>query len=230
MPSTSKISVRRSSVMVVQYPRDAKPHIPAQVGRHETLRRSADSAITRSSPRGEVTVTPCTCSSSAEPGSSAGRWPRRRSTQATRSPCCIAARRLPTSSRMPNTCSPTGTRTSPCSADREFDATVDVCAYLPRQVESLPQGPGRPRRPPRLHLHDVGVRRYGPARPGRGRGARRARRIPTSTQVTNETYGGLKVLCERAARCRLRRGATSRSSGRHTSSARTTTPSVSLGG
>jgi len=81
---------------------------------------------------------------------------------------------------------------------REFDATVDVCAYVPRQVTALadaldgrgghhvlvstmsvyaePDAPGFDEDSPLLQLDD-----------------------PSSEGVSGETYGGLKVLCEQAA-------------------------------
>lgn len=81
---------------------------------------------------------------------------------------------------------------------REFDATIDVCAYVPRQVRSLANAldgrgghhvfvstmsvyadtdaPGLDESSPLIELDD-----------------------PSTEDVTGETYGGLKVLCERAA-------------------------------
>ncbi len=81
---------------------------------------------------------------------------------------------------------------------REFDATVDVCAYVPRQVRAVadaldgrgghhvlvstmsvyaePDAPGFDEESPLLRLDD-----------------------PTVEAVSGETYGGLKVLCEQAA-------------------------------
>jgi 2'-hydroxyisoflavone reductase len=83
-------------------------------------------------------------------------------------------------------------------AGGSWDATVDTCAYVPRQVHSLadalgdragryllvssvsayatPEAPGYTESSPLLELDD-----------------------PTVEEVTGETYGGLKVLCERAA-------------------------------
>lgn len=83
-------------------------------------------------------------------------------------------------------------------AEGAWDATVDTCAYVPRQVHELadvlggrggrhllvssvsvyapPDGPGIDEEAPLLELDD-----------------------PTTEEVTGETYGGLKVLCERAA-------------------------------
>jgi 2'-hydroxyisoflavone reductase len=80
----------------------------------------------------------------------------------------------------------------------EWDATVDVCAYVPRQVHTLadklagrggqyvyisslsvydmPQQPMFSEDAPLIELPD-----------------------PTVEEVTDQTYGGLKVLCERAA-------------------------------
>ena len=81
---------------------------------------------------------------------------------------------------------------------REFDATIDVCAYVPRQVRTLAEAldghggqhvlvstmsvyadtdaAGLDERSPLVELDD-----------------------PTTEDVTSETYGGLKVLCERQA-------------------------------
>jgi nucleoside-diphosphate-sugar epimerase len=86
-------------------------------------------------------------------------------------------------------------------AGRSFDATIDVCAYVPRQVNSLAEAlgdrgghhvfistmsvyadtdsPGLDEDFPLLHLDD-----------------------PTTEDVTAETYGGLKVLCEKEAKDR----------------------------
>jgi 2'-hydroxyisoflavone reductase len=83
-------------------------------------------------------------------------------------------------------------------AGREFDATVDVCAYVPRHVTTLaealhgrgghhvlvssvsaydePGAPGYDEDSPLVHLDD-----------------------PTVEEVTDATYGGLKVLCEESA-------------------------------
>ena len=83
-------------------------------------------------------------------------------------------------------------------ADGTWDATIDTCAYVPGQVHELadalggrgghyllvssvsvyaaPAGPGIDEDAPLLELDD-----------------------PTIEEVTAETYGGLKVMCERAA-------------------------------
>lgn len=83
-------------------------------------------------------------------------------------------------------------------AGRQYDATIDVCAYVPRQVRTLADAlagrgghhvlvstmsvyadtdaPGLDETAALIELHD-----------------------PATEEVTGETYGGLKVLCERAA-------------------------------
>jgi 2'-hydroxyisoflavone reductase len=83
-------------------------------------------------------------------------------------------------------------------AGRDFDATVDVCAYIPRQVSSLAEAlDGRGGH----HVYistmsvysddqEVGFAEDGPL-------VRLA--DPTTEEVTGETYGGLKVLCEETA-------------------------------
>lgn len=81
---------------------------------------------------------------------------------------------------------------------REFDATIDVCAYLPKQVETLAAALGD-RGGHHVFISTMSV--YAPAtEPGLDEDAPLAELDdPTVDQVTNETYGGLKVLCERAA-------------------------------
>jgi 2'-hydroxyisoflavone reductase len=81
---------------------------------------------------------------------------------------------------------------------REWDATVDVCAYIPREVTELAAAlDGRGGR----HLFVSTVSVYAPP-PGPGL-TEDAELIelddPTTEKVTGATYGGLKVLCERAA-------------------------------
>jgi 2'-hydroxyisoflavone reductase len=83
-------------------------------------------------------------------------------------------------------------------ANGEWDATVDTCAFLPRQVQSLAdvlEGRGG------HHLLVSSVSAYAPPDgPGLTEDAPLAQLDdPTVEEVTNETYGGLKVLCERAA-------------------------------
>ena len=81
---------------------------------------------------------------------------------------------------------------------RSFDATVDVCAYLPRQVTHLASALGD-RGGHHVYIstmsvyeeeQEVGFDESGPLV-----------RLddPTTEDVTNESYGGLKVLCEEAA-------------------------------
>jgi 2'-hydroxyisoflavone reductase len=83
-------------------------------------------------------------------------------------------------------------------ADGEWDATVDVCAYLPRQVRSLAEALGG-RGGHHVFVSTVSV--YGgltgpdgdedsPLLPAAG---------DDVDKVTDETYGPLKVSCERAA-------------------------------
>ncbi len=83
-------------------------------------------------------------------------------------------------------------------AQGEWDATVDTCAYVPRQVQALADTLGvRGGR----HLLVSSVSAYAdPDRPGITEDAPlRELDDPSVEEVTGETYGGLKVLCERAA-------------------------------
>ena len=83
-------------------------------------------------------------------------------------------------------------------ADGRWDATVDTCAYVPRHVHSLAdQLGGRAGH----YLLVSSVSAY--AQP-RGPGYREDAALvelddPSVEEVTDETYGGLKALCERAA-------------------------------
>ena len=93
----------------------------------------------------------------------------------------------------------TGDRNADLSAltDGSWDATVDVCAYLPRQVRSLAEAlAGRGGQ----HLFVSTVSVYqAPVQPGYTEDAPLAGLSdPATEQVTDQTYGGLKVLCERA--------------------------------
>jgi 2'-hydroxyisoflavone reductase len=83
-------------------------------------------------------------------------------------------------------------------ADGEWDATVDTCAYFPRQVQSLADALGGRGG---HHLLVSSVSAYAPPDgPGLTEDSPLAELDdPTVEEVTNETYGGLKVLCERAA-------------------------------
>jgi 2'-hydroxyisoflavone reductase len=81
---------------------------------------------------------------------------------------------------------------------REFDATVDVCAYVPRQVERLAAAlDGRGGH----HVLVSTVSVYADADgPGITEDATLTEAPAADVEeVTDETYGGLKVLCERAA-------------------------------
>ena len=83
---------------------------------------------------------------------------------------------------------------------RQFDATVDVCAYYPRQVHALAAaldgGGGH-------HLYISSVSAYADLdHPGADESApliELGSDDPDSLAMSGETYGGLKVCCERAA-------------------------------
>jgi 2'-hydroxyisoflavone reductase len=94
----------------------------------------------------------------------------------------------------------TGDRDSDLSAlaDGEWDATVDTCAYVPRQVHALADALGGRGG---HHLLVSSVSAYAPADgPGLTEDAPLAELDdPSVDVVTNETYGGLKALCERMA-------------------------------
>jgi 2'-hydroxyisoflavone reductase len=82
---------------------------------------------------------------------------------------------------------------------REFDATIDVCAYLPRQVESLAAALGT-RGGHHVYVSTMSVYADDVAGPGLDEYAKlTATPDPETDTLTEETYGGLKVLCERAA-------------------------------
>jgi 2'-hydroxyisoflavone reductase len=80
----------------------------------------------------------------------------------------------------------------------DFDATVDVCAYVPRQVEQLADALGG-RGGHHVFISTMSV--YADTdKPGLTEDAPLTQTPdPGVEEVTNETYGGLKVLCERAA-------------------------------
>jgi 2'-hydroxyisoflavone reductase len=83
-------------------------------------------------------------------------------------------------------------------AARHFDATVDVCAYVPRQVTALAEAlDGRGGH----HVYISTVSVYADQQePGFGEdGPLVQLSDPTTEQVTAQTYGGLKALCELAA-------------------------------
>jgi 2'-hydroxyisoflavone reductase len=83
-------------------------------------------------------------------------------------------------------------------AEGSWDATVDTCAYVPRHVHSLADALGE--RAGR-YLFISSVSAYAtPEGPGYDEDAPLAELDdPTIEAITGETYGGLKVLCERAA-------------------------------
>jgi 2'-hydroxyisoflavone reductase len=85
-------------------------------------------------------------------------------------------------------------------AGRTFDATVDFCGYLPRQVTHLAEAlDGRAGQ----YVFISSVSAYvDPPAPGATEASAELVRLDGAegvTEVTNETYGGLKVACEWAA-------------------------------
>ncbi len=83
-------------------------------------------------------------------------------------------------------------------AEGEWDATIDTCAYVPRQVHQLADLLGE-RGGHHLLVSSVSVYAE-PKGPGIDEDAALIElEDPSTEEVTNETYGGLKVLCERAA-------------------------------
>lgn len=79
-----------------------------------------------------------------------------------------------------------------------FDATIDVCAYVPGQVRSLHDALGN-RGGHHLFVSTVSVYAEPPA-PGADEDAPLLPPAPEdATEVTGETYGPLKVTCERVA-------------------------------
>ena len=81
---------------------------------------------------------------------------------------------------------------------QRFDATIDVCAYVPGQVRSLHEALGSRGG---HHLFVSTVSGYQePAGPGADEDSPLFPAAPEdATEVTNETYGPLKVTCERIA-------------------------------
>jgi nucleoside-diphosphate-sugar epimerase len=83
-------------------------------------------------------------------------------------------------------------------ADGEWDATVDVCAYVPSQVRRLAAALGN-RGGHHVFVSTVSVYAE-PAEPGAGDDAELLPAAgPDDEEVTGETYGPLKVTCEREA-------------------------------
>jgi 2'-hydroxyisoflavone reductase len=83
-------------------------------------------------------------------------------------------------------------------ADGSWDATIDVCAYFPRQVRALAAALGT--RGGR-YVFISSVSAYSPSvPPNYDESAPLAEVIdPHASQVTNENYGGLKVACEQVS-------------------------------
>jgi 2'-hydroxyisoflavone reductase len=83
-------------------------------------------------------------------------------------------------------------------AEGSWDATVDTCAYFPRQVQQLADVLGD--RAGHYELVSSVSAYASPIPRGFNEDAPLAELDdPTVEEVTDETYGGLKVLCERAA-------------------------------
>ncbi len=83
-------------------------------------------------------------------------------------------------------------------ARREFDATIDVCAYVPRQVRSLAEAlDGRSGHHVLVSTMSVFADTDEPGLDENGRLEELSDSL--TEEVTGETYGGLKVLCERQA-------------------------------
>jgi 2'-hydroxyisoflavone reductase len=82
-----------------------------------------------------------------------------------------------------------------------FDATIDVCAYVPGQVRHLHQRLGGAEQRGGHHVFISTVSVYEePDGPGAGEDSPLFPPAPDdATEVTNETYGPLKVACENAA-------------------------------
>jgi 2'-hydroxyisoflavone reductase len=94
----------------------------------------------------------------------------------------------------------TGDRNTDLTAldEGDWDATVDTCAYVPRHVQTLGDVLGV--RGGRYLLLSSVSAYASPERAGFGEDAPLAELAdPTVEAVTDQTYGGLKVLCERAA-------------------------------
>ena len=121
------------------------------------------------------------------PGSSVTRWPRRPSTRG--HDVTLLHRHQTT--ELPGATHLLADRDGDLSVldGQRWDATIDVCAYVPAQVRRLHEALGRPGRPPPLRVHRVGL-------PGAGVAPAPTRTPPCSPsrpegaeEVTNETYG-----------------------------------------
>ncbi len=94
----------------------------------------------------------------------------------------------------------TGDRNSDLSAlaTGEWDATIDVCAYFPRQVRTLAEALGG-RGGRYLYISSTSAYKT-PVSGGFDEDAPLAELAdPATEEITDETYGGLKVVCERLA-------------------------------
>ncbi len=94
----------------------------------------------------------------------------------------------------------TGDRNTNLSAlaDASWDATIDVCAYFPRQVRSLAQALGE-RGGRHVFISSVSAYRT-PLAPGFDESSPLAEADdPEAETVTVDNYGGLKAACEHAA-------------------------------
>ena len=83
-------------------------------------------------------------------------------------------------------------------ADGRYDATIDVCAYFPRQVRSLAtalDGRGG------TYVFISSVSAYSASVPANYDESAPLAEVddPEATEITNENYGGLKVACERVS-------------------------------
>jgi len=86
-------------------------------------------------------------------------------------------------------------------ADGSWDATIDVCAYVPAQVRRLHDALGGSAQRGGHHLFVSTVSVYQePKEPGAGEDAQLFAPAPEdATEVTNESYGPMKVTCENIA-------------------------------
>ena len=86
-------------------------------------------------------------------------------------------------------------------AEGSWDATIDVCAYVPSQVRRLHEALGGPENRGGHHLFVSTVSVYRePSGPGADEDSPLFDEPADGTEeVTNETYGPLKVACERVA-------------------------------
>jgi 2'-hydroxyisoflavone reductase len=83
-------------------------------------------------------------------------------------------------------------------ANGSFDATIDLCAYFPRQVRSLATAlDGRGGR----YVFISSVSAYSPSVPANYDESAQLADVddPEAAEVTNENYGGLKVVCEQVS-------------------------------